>query len=147
MLSAGNCTTDRVLKMDARKLPSNHTLFCIMITLQNFCIFTCKYIVSYFYRKSENSTPCRETTRAPPMLTPAGSGESIKVGRVQETVRREVDLSSGEISNTVQSQVEIGRTLRLLSCRGQHNPLRSCSVGYVQTVPGVFTTGITLQTT
>ena len=49
-----------------------------------------------------------------PRPTPAGSGEPTKARRVQETTRREVDLSLSFLGNN--TRPGLNRSLGLLSC-------------------------------
>ena len=69
----------------------------------------------YSDQKSNKSTPRRETTRARPTQTPAGSGESRKVRHVQETARRKVDRGSSDLEDG--SKPGLNRKFRLLSCK------------------------------
>ena len=69
-------------------------------------------------QKEQKKKLRREPTLARPTPTPAGSGESSKVRHVQETARRELDLSSSYFEGG--SKRGLNRSLRLLSCKHQH---------------------------
>ena len=58
------------------------------------------------------------TKRARPTPTPARSGESSKLRSLQETARREVELSSSYLEYN--SKPGLNRSLRPLLCQGQH---------------------------
>ena len=79
-------------------------------------IFVCVYlrILNRSFEKTRICTSCRDTKRERPRPTPAGSGEPSKVRRVQETARREVDLSSSYLQDN--SKPGLNRSPRLLSC-------------------------------
>ena len=47
---------------------------------------------NYFATKNENSTPCRDTTRAWPRPPPAEAGEASKMRHAEQAAHREVDL-------------------------------------------------------
>ena len=59
--------------------------------------------IPYFERKSKKITAGRETTRARQTPTPAGSRESSKLRNLQETARREVDLSSSYLARQLKT--------------------------------------------
>ena len=71
----------------------NHPFPC-MKYLRLISIYTYEYTRGKFWRKIENSTPPRETTRARAGSPPAESGETSMVRHVEQTPHRMVDLIS-----------------------------------------------------
>ena len=96
-----------------RNLLPYHTLFCMIIWQNVLYLYVQIHHLIFFYKMSKNSTPSRETTRAQPTPTPAGSGETSKVRHAQATARGEVDLSSSYLEDN--SRPGLNRSLRLLS--------------------------------
>ena len=70
------------------------------------------------FQKSNSCVYHHDRKRARPTPTLAGSGESSKLRNLQETARREVDLSLSYVEDN--STPGLNRSRRPLTCQGQH---------------------------
>ena len=78
-----------------RRVKTTH-LYTFIYTYTYIYVYTNRHLRSeqLFWRENENSTPRRETTRAPPRPPPAKSGEASKARHDEQTAQRTVDLIS-----------------------------------------------------